>query len=253
MNYYPHHIGDYRSATMHLSNEEDLAYRRLLEMYYDTERPIPLETQWVARRLRVDSQALQSVLTDFFVQTEEGWKHSKCDFVIREYQEMAEKNRKNGKLGGRPKSNKQAKENPVGSQSVASGNPVETHWKGNQEPRTNNQEPKRESRAVALSCPPDVNPQVWADWLHLRKTKKASVTETVVNGARAEAQKAGLPLQAFLEIWCLRGSQGLQADWIKPDEKNQALSKTGQMNQRVMSGLTRGLIGGTGNVKLLGK
>ena len=79
------------------------------------------------------------------------------------------------------------------------------------------------------------------------------MTETVVNGARAEAQKAGLPLQAFLEIWCLRGSQGLQADWIKPDEKNQALSKTGQMNQRVMSGLTRGLIGGTGNVKLLGK
>ena len=33
MHYYPHHIGDYKSATAHLSNEEDLAYRRLLEMY----------------------------------------------------------------------------------------------------------------------------------------------------------------------------------------------------------------------------
>jgi hypothetical protein len=36
---------------------------------------------------------------------------------------------------------------------------------------------------------------------------------------------------------------------IKPDKD---LSKTGQMNQRVISGLTRGLIGGGGNVKLLG-
>lgn len=142
MNYYPHHIGDYKSATMHLSNEEDLAYRRLLEMYYDTEQPIPLETQWVARRLRVGTQALESVLNDFFVSSELGWKHPKCDHVIREYHEMAEKNRRNGKLGGRPKTNKQAIKNPVGSQSDASGNPVVTHSKANhnQEPITNNQE-----------------------------------------------------------------------------------------------------------------
>lgn len=142
MNYYPHHIGDYKSATMHLSNEEDLAYRRLLEMYYDTEQPIPLETQWVARRLRVGTDALQSVLNDFFVCTESGWKQPKCDLVIREYHEMAEKNRRNGKLGGRPKTNKQAVENPVGSQSDASGNPVVTHSKANQEPITKNQKPK---------------------------------------------------------------------------------------------------------------
>jgi uncharacterized protein YdaU (DUF1376 family) len=140
MHYYPHHIGDYKSATAHLSNEEDLAYRRLLEMYYDTEGNIPLETQWVARRLRVGTQPLESVLNDFFVRTEEGWKHSRCDLVIREYHEMAEKNRRNGKLGGRPKSSKSKDKNPVGSQSDASGNPVVTHSKANQEPitKTNN-------------------------------------------------------------------------------------------------------------------
>ena len=137
MNYYPHHIGDYKSATMHLSNEEDLAYRRLLEMYYDTEQPIPLETQWVARRLRVGTEALDSVLNDFFLPTEDGWRHPKCDVVIREYHEMAEKNRRNGKLGGRPKTNKQAVKNPVGSQSDASGNPVVTHSKANQNQNQN--------------------------------------------------------------------------------------------------------------------
>jgi hypothetical protein len=104
-------------------------------------------------------------------------------------------------------------------------------------------------RATGVACPPDVEQQVWDDWKQLRKAKKAPVTETVVNSARKEAGKAGMSFSDFLTVWCARGSQGLQADWLKPEEKN--LSKTGQMNQRVISGLTRGLIGG-GNVKLLG-
>ena len=107
----------------------------------------------------------------------------------------------------------------------------------------------KKEKATGVACPPDVEQQVWDDWKQLRKAKKAPVTETVVNSARKEASKAGMSFSDFLTVWCARGSQGLQADWLKPEEKN--LSKTGQMNQRVISGLTRGLIGG-GNVKLLG-
>jgi hypothetical protein len=50
--------------------------------------------------------------------------------------------------------------------------------------------------------------------LQLRKTKKASVTETVVKGARSEAEKIGWTLEQFLVEWCTRGSQGLKAEWI---------------------------------------
>lgn len=107
----------------------------------------------------------------------------------------------------------------------------------------------KKEKATGVACPPDVDQQIWDDWKQLRKAKKAPVTETVVNSARKEASKANMSFSDFLSVWCARGSQGLQADWLKPDEKN--LSKTGQMNQRVISGLTRGLIGG-GNVKLLG-
>lgn len=104
-------------------------------------------------------------------------------------------------------------------------------------------------KATSVACPPDIDQQIWDDWKQLRKAKKAPVTETVVNSARNEAAKANMSFSDFLTVWCARGSQGLQAEWLKPEEKN--LSKTGQMNQRVISGLTRGLIGG-GNVKLLG-
>lgn len=111
-------------------------------------------------------------------------------------------------------------------------------------------ETKRETKKNAIACPPDVSEQVWQDWLSLRKSKKASVTETVLNGARQEADKLGWPLEKFLVEWCTRGSQGLKAEWVKPDQ--QGMSKTGQINQKVISGLTRGLIGGDNNVRLLG-
>jgi uncharacterized protein YdaU (DUF1376 family) len=140
MNFYPFHIGDFRSATPHLSDAEELAYRRALDWYYDTEQPIPLETQWVARRLRVDTDTLQTILDDFFIKTEEGWRHHRCDQELSKYNEIAERNRLNGKKGGRPKASKSGHKNPVGSQSVTIGLPLESDREGNQEPLTINQD-----------------------------------------------------------------------------------------------------------------
>lgn len=79
-------------------------------------------------------------------------------------------------------------------------------------------ETKKETKS-AIACPPDVGKQEWEDWLSLRKAKKAPVTETVLKSARKEAEKAGITLNAFLTIWCARGSQGLQADWLKTNER----------------------------------
>jgi len=90
MHYFQFNIGDYRAATAHLSNEEDLAYRRLLDMYYDTEQKIPLDTQWVARRLRVGTEVVEAVLVDMFEKQEDGWFHARCEEIIKQYKEFAE-------------------------------------------------------------------------------------------------------------------------------------------------------------------
>jgi len=74
-------------------------------------------------------------------------------------------------------------------------------------------------RSASIPCPADVDPQTWSDWQALRKAKRAPVTETVLAGARREADKAGMTLEAFLQVWCRRGSQGLEADWLKPHER----------------------------------
>ena len=81
------------------------------------------------------------------------------------------------------------------------------------------EEKPRAPRSAPLPKPEDVSDQVWSDWCQLRKAKKATVSETVVKEARAESIKAGLTLERFLTIWCARGSQGLQADWLKPHER----------------------------------
>lgn len=119
---------------MHLTDEEDLTYRRLLDMYYDSEKPIPKETQWVARRLRVGCEVVTRVLQDFFIETEKGWQHSRCDVEIAGYRDIVARNKKNGKLGGRPRK----------TQSVSSGNPVVT-LTSNQEPVTSNQKEKKDT------------------------------------------------------------------------------------------------------------
>jgi hypothetical protein len=95
-------------------------------------------------------------------------------------------------------------------------------------------ETKKEKNATKVACPPDVSEQVWSDWLQLRKAKKASVTETVLKGARSEANKIGWSLEQFLIEWCTRGSQGLKAEWLK-----EKLTRS-EERQNVMAELTRG-------------
>lgn len=83
---------------------------------------------------------------------------------------------------------------------------------------------KSPARAPDLPRPDGVAEQVWVDWLTLRKAKRAPVTQTVIDGAIGEAAKADMPLEDFLRLWCRRGTQGLEASWLKPNERG----KTGE-------------------------
>jgi hypothetical protein len=83
-----------------------------------------------------------------------------------------------------------------------------------------------EKRAAARDPlqPDDVEDQVWADWKALRAKKRTTVSVTAVNDARKEAEKAGISLNRFFVIWCRRGSQGLEAAWLTPQERAEAAS-----------------------------
>lgn len=103
MIWYKFHIGDYLTHTVHLSDAEDLAYRRLLDLYYMSEKMIPLDTEAVARKIRLDLDITESVLGEFFERTEEGYFNNRCHAEVVKYQHQVENNRQLGKRGGRPK------------------------------------------------------------------------------------------------------------------------------------------------------
>lgn len=103
MIWYKFHLGDYITHTTHLSDAEDLAYRRLLDLYYMSERPIPLDTNLVSRKIRLDLDITESVLNEFFEKTPDGYRNSRCDAEVEKYQQRVETNRSLGLRGGRPK------------------------------------------------------------------------------------------------------------------------------------------------------
>jgi uncharacterized protein YdaU (DUF1376 family) len=97
VNYYPFHIGDYASATRHLSWDEDCAYRRLLDAYYTSERPLPLEERAVCRLVLATTQeqreAVMTVLQEFWERTDAGWINRRADVEIFAMREKQQKQR----------------------------------------------------------------------------------------------------------------------------------------------------------------
>ena len=142
MNYYKFNIGDYSAATRHLTMLEHGAYRLLLDLYYTSEQPIPLDLKAALRkagaRSKDEAQAVETVLKEFFMETDSGWTHSRCETEIAAYQQKAETNRVVGKRGGRPKKETPTAPdaNPEITQTVSDTNP-EITLTTNHKPLTN--------------------------------------------------------------------------------------------------------------------
>lgn len=123
MNFYPHHIGDYLTATVHLSWLEDCAYRRLLDVYYSREQSIPADIGQACRLVRAvtkeERKAVELVLREFFTLAD-GWTHGRCEEEIEKARVAAARSKANGMKGGRP-ANKKPKPNPDETQQVNSG------------------------------------------------------------------------------------------------------------------------------------
>jgi uncharacterized protein YdaU (DUF1376 family) len=184
---------------------EDLAYRRLLDFYFLHEQPI--KHRDVARQIgmREHEEDVMTVLNEFFISTEDGFVNPRADKEIQQYKEFSEA----GKRGAAKRWSK-----PPNGEAISPPNatPIATN---NHKPITNNHKPKKDS-ATSVACPQDVSKQIWDDWVTLRKSKKAPITQTVLNGAIDEAKILGWPLEKFLAEWCSRGSQGLKAAWVAP-------------------------------------
>jgi uncharacterized protein YdaU (DUF1376 family) len=144
MNYYPHHIGDYLRDTAHLTATEDGIYRRLLDLYYASEKPLPLEFDWLCKLVRArestEREAVKEILQQYWEKRETGWSNNRADEEIRKARKRIKAAKHNGKVGGRPKTQWVSKTNPDGSKDA---NPDQSSHKPIPIPNTQNQKEDR--------------------------------------------------------------------------------------------------------------
>lgn len=240
MNYFPFHISDFYLHAGHLTPEEEGVYHRLLNYYYDTESPIPdnqEKTQWVIRRLRLKGyeEIFHAILSEFFILEADGWHNPRADKEISDYRAKAERARKNGKAGGRPKKNNDLQiEKPTITQPVILAIPAETGSQANQEPITKNQEPDlkdihREAAGRVIA------------YLNVKAGKKYKISDANRTPIIARLK------EGFIEDDCLRvidnrcnrwlGTE--QAQYLRPDtlfrpsKFESYLNDTGEINAEI--------------------
>ncbi len=141
MHYYSFNIGDYASSTAHLEPLEDLAYRRLLDLYYSSESAIADDLDKTARliRMRTHSECIATVLSEFFTLEIDGWHCERADIEIFKYNEKSYKASKSAKARWKKAKVKQRVKAPC--ERIANAEETQCDGNAKQEPLTTNQEP----------------------------------------------------------------------------------------------------------------
>ena len=220
MHYYKFNVSSWAKDTSHLSLKEECVYLRLINYYYDTEKPIPLKTHLVLRKLRVtdESETVKVILEEFFTKTKEGWIHNHCDKLISEYQKMSQRNKKNAKLGGRPK-NKDLKKPTGFTGGNKDGSDVKPKGMSNQELMTNNYKPIVSDKKESLDwSATQMNESEIKEIKQLRRSAKAPITQRVIDQLARQFQLSrnrGYSNADILNEWSVKGWRAYKDEWMK--------------------------------------
>lgn len=121
MNFYPFHLGDYVAHTAHLDPLEDIAYRRLLDLYYQRESALVGNAEQLARmiRMRQYEEIVSRVLVEFFEQQPDAsgalplmWRNRRANIEIEKYRSM----KNGGKKGAEKRWGKKPPTSPADGQ-----------------------------------------------------------------------------------------------------------------------------------------
>ena len=96
------------------------------------------------------------------------------------------------------------------------------------EPESNPGKPKKrkpsaariELEAYRVLGEHGIDGQLAQDYIALRKSHRAPITQTALKGIEREANNAGLSLEQALTICCERGWRGFNASWLHSDRGN---------------------------------
>ena len=222
MHYYQFNINDYLSQTAHLDPIEDLAYRRLIEYYYQQEKAITSDMRTLCKRIRLamHDEDVLSVINEFFVLSEDGltYSHNRCDKEIQAYKDKSEK------------ASKSAKSRWNNTNENANAMRTQCERNANQEPITSNQEPITNNKNIGDKSPRPqkksskfdfkgellkvgVSEKNADDWLEVRKLKKQANTDAAFRLLMSEVGKSGLSVDEAVNFAAGMSWAGFKSDW----------------------------------------
>ncbi len=232
MHYYTFYAKDYASKASFLEPMEDLAYRRMLDLYYLTEQPLPESVDEIALliRMRSHSDCIAVVLRYFFELTASGYINKKVETILSEYHAKSVKAKASADARWakvKDEKNKKPIKNIKLAQvcdNDANALRTECEMDANYKPITINQElltnnitldkPKKNSvikkfNPKEMDLPSNVDYKLWCEFIDMRSDINKKLPERSAKMILSELESFGVTANESL-------ANAIKATWLKP-------------------------------------
>jgi len=199
MHQYTRHIGDYQRDTGMLTPLEHGVYNLLLDWYYSSEKPLPVEWCELYRicrcRTRTDNMAVQYVIKTFFKTCDTGYCHKRCDEVIAKCKGVSD-------VRAQAARKRWAKEHDANAEQLQC---------------------KCNASAMQVPCKPDATLGIPLSSIHSPSPEGVSLSKD--NSPKRSSGKKAVDLENFEFAWGRYGRKGSKklsrAEWVKLDGDDQ--------------------------------
>jgi uncharacterized protein YdaU (DUF1376 family) len=210
MNFYPFHIGDYKSHTSHLTWDEDMAYRRLLDVYYTAEEPLADDLRKIFRLVCAATEAqrtaVETVLHEFFVLTDGGWINTRADAELS----VMQSKRMKAKASASMRWDSERNANAMRTHTKVDANAYETLCEGNATNTNTNTITNKEQKPYAAqpaAAQPKKGSRLSPDFELTAELREFCIT------ARPDLDPEGA-FATFRDYWVAQpGAKGCKLDW----------------------------------------
>ncbi len=205
MHYWQLHIGDWSKSCGHLSPSETGLYVRLLNVYYDTEKPIPADVSAACRlvgaRTPRERDEISRLLGEFFRLEADGWHNKRADSEINRLHDIGAKRADAAAKRWHTKSNANALQ-------------VDTKCNALQDsktPRLQDSNKQQEQEHIADAAAPAKKPKgqrIPDDWSLTDELRQAAIGIGVPSGA------VNIEADQFRDHWKAKtGADATALDW----------------------------------------
>lgn len=203
MHYYQFNIGDYHTHTTHLSDLEDLAFRRMLDWSYLHEKPLPLDVEEIGRliRMRTHCDCITNVLREYFEVSDEGYSNLRVIDEVHRVGTKSEKASASARARWGKKLNKII-DLPINANALRTecdGNATHYPLPETHNPLPNTEE-KKEKKHRGSRLPTDFS--MPDDWFDFCKQERSDLMPDKV-------------FDSFKDFWIAKaGAGGVKLDWL---------------------------------------